>query len=178
MSDNGVDDLTAALDPSIFDYNNDLHLTEPTLDETELASNDYCSAPASPVSRKAKSRKRVVDTQCPSSSAAATNSAPTVDLPSLEDMENLLRMQSPLQQKWCSKTVIPGFGNIPVCQTMKRTNFGYWDNDDIPPALKSPGLFTDIFDVVGRLREHILFLKTLPPPLFLFFKKKFFVGIS
>lgn len=172
VSDN-TDDLIntneANSEPSTFDDPNDPYLNQQIFDEAELASNDYCHPSTPPASRKAKPRKRAVDeNQCSTSvdPASPPASPPAVELPTLETIKDLLLIQDPLQKKWCSKSVIPGFSNIPVCKTMEAYYRGSWLNGDAPPSLVLQGLTSSLYDIVGKLRKHIYFIptQTFPPP--------------
>lgn len=161
---NNFDYLTTDSMPLMVDDANSLYLTQPTFGETELASNDFCPISTSLASSRAKARKRAaVDSQClPGTSSADTGtSTPTLELPTPEDIEELLRTQNPTQKKWCSKSVFPGFGNIPVCHTRKTILRGYFWNADLPPALRSSDFLSSLSDVEGRIRKHIPILRNL-----------------
>lgn len=67
---------------------------------TEIALND-CSSPSPPFSR---TRKRA--NQCPDPS----NPSFSLELPTLE---SIAEEQS--KRKWCWRTAVPGFGNVPIC---------------------------------------------------------------
>lgn len=161
-------DLTINSEPSMFDDATDLYLTQPTFEGSELASNDFCPLSTSPASRRTKFRKRENGIQCTSSDTTST-SPPTLSFPTPEEIEELLQTQNDDQKKWCSKRVIPGFSNIPVCQSRDPIYRQSAWNNELPPALREAGLLSSVFDVVGYVRKHISFLEyTMLPSVLLF----------
>ena len=159
---NNFDDLTTtSLEPSMFDDANDPYLSQPIFDDSELASNDFCLLPTSPASRKAKSRKRAaVNNECSPDDTSTSPNAPTLRLPTPEEVEELLEIQSPLQKKWCSESVTPGFSNIPVCRKDKVFLQGFVDDQIIPEALRTISRIgvSSLYQIYGRIRKrnHLL----------------------
>ena len=142
----------------MFDDATDLYLTQPTFDGAALASNDFCPLLTSPASRRAKFRKRENGIQCPSSDTTSTSPA-TLSFPTPEEIEELLQTQNDVQKKWCSKRAVPGFSNIPVCQTGDPIYRKSAWNNELPPALRELGLLSNLFDIVGHVRKQIYFLE-------------------